>query len=246
MLISKILFLCMMCIFVESKADLVPSPIEVVLHRLEEIEKRCQALEELCLNLQQALDTERSQKHTKVSPSLYPNHEPLEHKIFTEEHALCHEGVNDESPKKLEDVTRHLKKGEIEKAIALLDYFIQNKQHQFRAQALYYKGLILMHQKKTAEADALFSEAYLHLKAVPLAPACTQIQKERQMLFPVQILLKSAECLRRLGKTSEAYFVCEEIRRGLHKIPKKYHKKILNRIQLIASKPSNSASSTKS
>lgn len=202
----------------------VPEPIEIVLGRLKELEERCRILEEQCLNLQQELDTVRGNKEEKR----ISQEPPIDLLALTEEPTSTE---NVSSKKKLSDVTQYLKKGEIQRALSLLDHFIHHK--QFKPQALYYKGLILMHQKSYAQADAFFSEAYLALKTTPMISAQHPIHKDRQRLFPLQILLKSAECLYALGKHHEAQFVCEEIKRNLSKIPPQYHRKILQRIQKI-------------
>ena len=171
-----------------SVAVTVPSPVEVILHRLSELEDRCKVLEEQCLNLQQALDTLRGHKEFKEPTS--GTQEEFEEQVFT----LSPSNPPSES-KNLSEVTRCLKKGETDRAIMLLDYFINDKNHSLKAQALYYKGLIFMHQKKYSQADAFFSTAYLHFKNQPeLLKPSTMIHQERKSLFPIQILLRSAEC----------------------------------------------------
>ncbi|WP_156918961.1 tetratricopeptide repeat protein [Holospora obtusa] len=204
------------------------SPIEVVLHRLEELEERCKALEQLCLNLQKSLDALRFQKDTKkINPEV---NEKLDQKLFSDSPLRSHQET-----KKFQDVTRHLKKGEIDKALALLDYFIQQKDHQFKVHALYYKGLIFMHKKEYAQAEALFSSAYLCFKNQALCEKPIIKQCEKKKLFPIQILLKSAECLCHLGKKSEATFVCEEIKRNLQKVSDQYRVKIIKKLKSIES-----------
>ncbi len=219
----SIFFLCW--IHAPAFCERVPEPIEIVLGRLKELEERCRILEEHCLNLQQELDTIRGNKEERrISQD-----PPIDLLALTEEPNLTESSP---SKKKLSDVTQHLKKGEIQQALSLLDHFIHHK--QFKPQSLYYKGLILMHQKSYNQADALFSEAYLALKTTPIVTPPHPIHKDRQRLFPLQILLKSGECLHALGKHHEAQFVCEEIKRNLPKIPPQYHGKILQRIQKIA------------
>ena len=227
MIVSKFCFSCIaLFLTVHSFGAPVPSPIEVILHRLSELEERCKALEEQCLNLQQGLDTLHAHKEFKGSPSELQ--EEFQEHVFT----LSPSKPPLES-KNLSEVTLCLKKGDIHRAILLLDYFINEKNHPLKAQALYYKGLIYMHQKKYSQADTLFSTAYLHFKNQPKPLKSSKIHQERNSLFPIQILLRSAECLNCLGKQNEALFVCEEIKRGLHKIPVTYHKKIIERIHRI-------------
>ncbi|PPE03023.1 tetratricopeptide repeat protein [Holospora curviuscula] len=228
MIILRFFSLCLYGLFsFSANSAPLPSPIEVVLHRLGELEDRCKALEEQCLNLQQSLDTLRGQKNLNVASK--EAQEEFDQQLFT-----FSPSDPASNSKNLSDVTRYLKDGETNRAITLLDYFIHKNHHPLKAQALYYKGLIFMHQKKYDQADGVFSTAYLYLKtqSKTLIPT-TKIQQERKDLFPIQILLRSAECLRCLGRPSEAMFVCEEIKRNLHKIPVHYHKKITEKLQLI-------------
>ncbi|ETZ04617.1 MULTISPECIES: tetratricopeptide repeat protein [Holospora] len=205
----------------------VLSPMEVVLHRLEELENRCKVLEDHCLNLQQSLDTLRAQKDDGKAFSEY------EEKTDSQSFSVPPLHFSSEN-KTLQDVTRHLKKGETDQAITVLEHFIHQKNHPLKAQALYYKGLIFMHQKKYDQAETLFSTAYLYLKGQTFSSKlCTKEEQEKRKLFPIQILLKSAECLHHLGKKSEATFVCEEIKRHLIKIPKHHHAKIIKKLNAI-------------